>query len=327
MAEWRMLQLGSAMPEPFATATNRAAQVLSDFVPTQVIPPCRGGLIHEAGRARARAALLVETLSAGAVAVLAGGSGFNGMSLGDPLLAEVLPFLPTDMRGTIVGAMAHAHVLSVLAARHPALRVLIGPPVAETIGMSRDRLSAKAAAQELVELSRNGPPFRQLTESRSRVAPRFRNVTEPHKAQTCVVRPEVLRTGKAVGLALAGNLAALSMLAGGPDWPDPSGAVLFLESAEARRRDIDRALRRLGLLGILERVGAVIAAVPVAEIETPLDQPLSVLFNDVMEGTSCPVVINAFVGSGAPMLALAPGRRVTVEARLGYVSLGWEPDR
>jgi hypothetical protein len=325
MTEWRMLQLGSAMPRPCAAAITRAAQVLSAFVPTRVVPPSAGGLIHEAGSAQARSALLVEALSAGAVIVLVGGAGFNGMSLGEPMLAEILPFLPRVLEGTIIGAMAHAHVLSALAARYPGLRVLIGPPVAETIGACGDDVLAQAAARELVDLWKNGPLSHDLAAGEARVGCRFRKFGEPPEhPQVYAIRPRVLRAGRAAGPVIAGNLSALSIMAGGPDWPDASGAILFFESSEVRRRDIDRALRRLALLGILDRIGAVIAAVPIAEIATPLDPPVSAILEGVMGGSSYPVVVDAFVGTGAPALLLAAGRRVIVEAQAHGVSICWD---
>ncbi|WP_315833475.1 hypothetical protein [Bradyrhizobium prioriisuperbiae] len=248
------------------------------------------------------------------------------MSLGDAMLAEILPHLPQAMTGTIVGAAAHAHVLSVLATRFPGLRVLVGTPVVETIGMPEDRSSAEAAAQQLVKLYRNGPPLRELLKRAPCVASHTCNTNELESGEAQIVQAEILRAGNATGVAIAGNISALSLLSGGPDWPESTGAILFLQSAEARRRDLDRAMSRLKLLGVLERAGAIIATVPIAEIRTPLDPSLSKLFSDVMEGTTCPVVINVFDGPGVQSLELALGRRAIIEVHPSHGILKWEAD-
>jgi LD-carboxypeptidase C-terminal domain len=323
-AEWHLLQLGSSIIGPCEAAVIQASRALSAYVPTKIIPRPAGGLVHEAGPARARAALLANTLSAGAVAVLASSYGLNGMSLGDPMISDILPFLPANMEGTIIGAMAHGHVLSILAARYPSLRVLIGPPIVETIGASNDPLVIEAAVRAVINLWKYGPKDCVLMAGETTLPARLVNpgaaLEEP---KTYAIHPKTLRPGCGTGPVIAGNLAALGMVAGSPEWPDASGAVLFWESSELRRMALDRALKRLVLVRAFEGINAMIVAVPISEILSPIDTPLSAIIEDILEGTSYPVVIDAFVSLGPHALTLMVGGLVSVDAKTDSVRLTW----
>lgn len=71
-------------------------------------------------------------------------------------------------------------------------------------------------------------------------------------------RPVTVRSGKARGRLIGGNLSVLSALAGTPWLPDFDGAILFLEDVGEAEYRIDRMLNQLALAGILGKVAGVV---------------------------------------------------------------------
>ena len=71
-------------------------------------------------------------------------------------------------------------------------------------------------------------------------------------------RTQTLRSGKASGKLLGGNLTVLTSLVGTSWLPDLSGAILFLEDTDEAPYRIDRMLTQVGQAGILSRVAGVV---------------------------------------------------------------------
>jgi muramoyltetrapeptide carboxypeptidase len=71
-------------------------------------------------------------------------------------------------------------------------------------------------------------------------------------------RTQALRSGRATGPLVGGNLAVLTSLAGTPYWPRFDGAILFLEDVNEYIYRVDRMLSTLMLSGDLGRVAGVV---------------------------------------------------------------------
>lgn len=69
---------------------------------------------------------------------------------------------------------------------------------------------------------------------------------------------QVLRSGRATGPLMGGNLTCLTHLIGTPYLPDLTGALLLVEDCNEALYRLDRLLLHLRLAGILERLGGLI---------------------------------------------------------------------
>jgi len=137
-------------------------------------------------------------------------------------------------------------------------------------------------------------------------------------------RTTTIRSGKARGRLLGGNLTVLSTLMGTPWVPDFKGAILFLEDVGEAEYRIDRMLNQLALAGVLGQVAGVIfgqctrchtdypdyAGFTVPQI---LDQHLAHL--------RVPAFTGANVGHVSNQLSLPVGARVEMDADAGTIRL------
>lgn len=71
-------------------------------------------------------------------------------------------------------------------------------------------------------------------------------------------RVNTLRSGKATGKLIGGNLTVLTHLVGTSWLPDFTGAILFMEDTDEAPYRIDRMLTQLGQAGILRKVAGVV---------------------------------------------------------------------
>lgn len=71
-------------------------------------------------------------------------------------------------------------------------------------------------------------------------------------------RTETIRSGKASGRLLGGNLTVLTALMGTSYLPDFKGSILFLEDVDEAEYRIDRMLTQLRLAGVLGKVAGVV---------------------------------------------------------------------
>ncbi len=74
-----------------------------------------------------------------------------------------------------------------------------------------------------------------------------------------VAGAHIVRSGRAVGKALGGNLSLLAALAGTPWAPDLRGAVVFIEEVNEPLYRLDRLLTQLRSTGMLDGVKALIS--------------------------------------------------------------------
>lgn len=322
--QWQLLQLGSPVPETEIRLLSRAQRRLARLVETTIVPALDSGLKHEAGTPRDRATTLVTCLGTGAIAVLANGPPLGGLSAGDAMLTQVLPFLPSCLEGTIVGAMSHAHVLTALVHHHPNLRAFMAPPVVEVLGALEEEELATDAIQQTVALLDVEPPHGRLAPATIRAAAflpadQAGGVVPPGRSEPLV--PTIVRPGRAVGRVIAGNLTAVAWLAGSPAWA-PAG-ILFLEVCELRLVHVDRLLQRLRMLGVLASLDALLIGAPIRLVESVRALSLADIVARALDGTSYPVALNAFVGSGWPSPFLRIGATAEVALESEEISVTW----
>lgn len=313
---WHLLQLGSPVRESEKPLLHQAQKRLARLVDVTIVEPPTSGLKHEAGCPADRAAMLVKTLSAGAVAVLANGPGTAGLAAGDPVLSQLLPFLPPGLRGTVIGAIGHGHVLTMLKASHPELTVLMGPPVMEVIGTLANHPIAEQAAEDLVKLTL---PNAIKTAPLELPHPDVYQATHGELTLLEATPPVTLHEGTVSGPLIAGNLMAIALAAGSADWPQWDNTILLWEAHQLRLFDVDRYLQRLKLLGILDALGGMLVGVPLQLIESPRARSWIDIIKIALADVTYPVSINAFVGTGfpCPLLPIGATIQLTVISTVG----------
>jgi hypothetical protein len=326
VSEFRLLQLGCRLDETGIAMVHEACRRLARFTPATVVPAVASGLKHEAGTPSDRAATFAQTLTDGAVAILANGPPWSNLSAGDVLLGQMLPFLPRrrDLTGVVIGAMCHGHVLTALSHRYPMLKALMGPPIAEVIGVREDTEVAVEAARRILELFEAGPPNRRLSPDTVRCAAFLAGspgTDAPRLAPSEPISPTVLRSGRAAGRVIAGNLAAVALLAGSDDWP--RGGILLVEACELRLIHVDRLLQRLRIAGVLPSLDALLIGAPLRLVRSARALSVVDIVSRAVEGTSYPVAVDAFLGSGFPSPLLRLGARAEVSVDASGIELSW----
>jgi hypothetical protein len=310
-ASWRVIAgpcpLSNEGMQAVAAALRRGEEagcVLTSAAPDTVLGP------------REVALEIARALDAGERVLLANGPWQQGSTLGDPYIARAISLLPSDLPpGVVVGGFHHAHALTELALRSPAVQTYAAPPIAESLAANDGGHMAHAAFRTIGLLGSTCEQLFQLPRRShvgySRPATRRRPVTLPACRD---VTSRTLRAGKAQGPILAGNLLPVSFAIG--RWRDVlDRAILAIEIAGAQMRMIDRYLQRLALLGIFDRIGALLVGVPFDLVsETPSLQVDEIIARAVGR-SPCVTVANAFVGSGVPGTYLRLMGRATVCAR------------
>lgn len=242
-----------------------------------------------AGDDRARIAGLRGLLDQGVDALLAARGGYGTMRV-----LEDLPWPELEaFRGWVVG-FSDLTALHAALARRGSVATLHGP-VATSLareGPARDALIAWL----------RGAP----------ASPLFR-----------IPPGGVLRSGKATGRAIGGNLSLLAALVG-TDWePDYDGAVLFLEDVDEPLFRLDRLLTQLRLSSRLDGVCAIVAGslhrCGRGEINVRR-RWLSLLAEAAPAGAV--VVAGLPFGHGARNMPFPLGCAVTVDTATGVVKVG-----
>ena len=129
-----------------------------------------------------------------------------------------------------------------------------------------------------------------------------------------------IRSGKASGKLVGGNLTLLTALLGTPYQPDFEGAILFLEETSEEPYDIDRMLTQLLLAGTFEKVAGIIfdkcpnckpaKVSPAFNVTFSLEEVLI----DRFKGLNCPILYGMNVGHEADKPTLPIGIKVTLDA-------------
>ena len=125
-----------------------------------------------------------------------------------------------------------------------------------------------------------------------------------------------LRSGRAEGRVVAGNLALLAALAGTPYAPRYDGAILVIEDVGERIFRIDRMLRQLALSGALSRVAG-IAFGQFTESGEPADVPaeaLDAVLQEAADAAGVPAIAGIPCGHVADQWTFPIGARAELDA-------------
>ena len=137
-------------------------------------------------------------------------------------------------------------------------------------------------------------------------------------------RIRTLRTGRAQGPLVGGNLAVLSAMAGSAYWPRFDGAILVLEEVNEYIYRVDRMLSTLKLAGALDRLaGVVLGAFTNCG---PGNGNFGVLtldevFDDYFGGLNVPVYSGASFGHIRRKMTLPLGLPAEIDADAGTLRL------
>jgi muramoyltetrapeptide carboxypeptidase len=120
-----------------------------------------------------------------------------------------------------------------------------------------------------------------------------------------------LKSGRATGTLLGGNLSLLCHLIGSPFMPSLKGAILFIEEKGEDLYRIDRMLTHLRLSGILkESRGLVAGAFEACGDRAAIDR----LLLDTVSDLDIPLVTGLPVGHGLINISLPIGLQATIDA-------------
>jgi muramoyltetrapeptide carboxypeptidase len=133
-----------------------------------------------------------------------------------------------------------------------------------------------------------------------------------------------VRTGKARGRLLGGNLALLCAIVGTRYQPDFSGAMLFLEDTDEEPYRIDRMFTQLRHASILERsTGILLGQFTDSEPKDPAKPSLTLAeaFEDAASWSSIPILSNLPFGHIPRKLTIPIGIRARFDAEARTVEL------
>jgi muramoyltetrapeptide carboxypeptidase len=135
---------------------------------------------------------------------------------------------------------------------------------------------------------------------------------------------EVLRSGKASGRLIGGNLTVLSTLVGTPFVPSFDGAILFLEDVDEAIYSVDRMLTQLSLGGILRRVKGVLFG-RCARCGSQAASGGSFTLSDVLRRHLGPLGVPAFsgamIGHISNQLSVPVGVQAEIDANAGTIRI------
>jgi muramoyltetrapeptide carboxypeptidase len=134
---------------------------------------------------------------------------------------------------------------------------------------------------------------------------------------------KVLRTGRAEGRLLGGNLTVLAHLLGTRFFPDLRGAILFVEDVGEPVYRLDRALQHLRMAGVLRGVaGVAVGSFKPAPWRNRLaDRPAIDLLRETFLPLGVPVVIGLLAGHCAKKRTLPVGGQAVLDVPSGTLRL------
>lgn len=130
-------------------------------------------------------------------------------------------------------------------------------------------------------------------------------------------RPHALRTGRAEGRLVGGNLTLVTALLGTPWEIDTSGALLFLEDTGEAPYRVDRMLTQLRATGHLLRCAGVVLGDFHLDDQPmcSLDPEMLRVFRDRLADLACPVAYGFPFGHRPRSWTLPVGARARLDAR------------
>lgn len=124
----------------------------------------------------------------------------------------------------------------------------------------------------------------------------------------------VVRSGRAEGRLVGGNIQTLLTLLGTPHWPGVGGRILFLEEDEAETpATVHRMLSQLRAMGAFREAAAVLLGrFHSAVAFTPQDS-LEAMLEEVLDGVGIPVLSGMDFGHTDPLITLPLGCMARVD--------------
>lgn len=123
--------------------------------------------------------------------------------------------------------------------------------------------------------------------------------------------------GRATAPLVAANLDTLTRLAGTPYLPPLQGTILLLEEMDAPLAREEANLRHLQLMGLFDGLAGLLVGKPERFDAQGAPFGYDALVTEVVGAQAYPIVTGFDCGHTHPMLTLAQGTRVTVDARGG----------
>lgn len=126
--------------------------------------------------------------------------------------------------------------------------------------------------------------------------------------------PSVIRPGQAKGRIVAGNVGTMLTLAGTPYWPDLTDTLLFIEDDEMETpATIDRFLTQLRLMGVFEKISALLLGRFHPNVEFTGTEQLKDMLLTVVRGYNFPIGIDFDFGHTDPMFILPIGTQAQID--------------
>jgi muramoyltetrapeptide carboxypeptidase len=137
------------------------------------------------------------------------------------------------------------------------------------------------------------------------------------------VELNTLKSGKATGTLLGGNLSLIASIMGTKYQPSFNGSVLVIEDIGEEPYRIDRYLSQLKNSGVLYKINACILGqfTDCAPKEPEKSLTLEQIFNDYLGNLRIPVISNLSYGHIPQKLTLPLGARVRVDAKRQKITI------
>ncbi len=135
---------------------------------------------------------------------------------------------------------------------------------------------------------------------------------------------KVIKTGKAQGRLIGGNLSLVCATMGTPYAIEPAGIILFLEDVNEAPYRIDRLFSQLRLAGVLDSVAGLILGQFTTK-EPNEEKQIDKVIREYVSPLHCPVVANFPVGHVPKNATLPHGVMVELDADRGTLKLVEEP--
>lgn len=126
---------------------------------------------------------------------------------------------------------------------------------------------------------------------------------------------KTIRSGRAVGKLLGGNLRCLLKLAGTPFWPDFTNAILFVEAYEISPKGCYTAFHQLAQMGVFEKIrGAIVGYIDSMQRDAGSGPYMEDILLEVTAEHSFPILKMNDFGHNCPNTVLPVGGMVMLDA-------------
>jgi muramoyltetrapeptide carboxypeptidase LdcA involved in peptidoglycan recycling len=269
---------------------------------------------YRSGTPRARADELMELFDDASIeAIFTTIGGSNSSSLIPHLDFDLIRQNPKIFCGYSDVTSLHLAILA-----RTGLSTFYGPAVVPSFGewptILPETLASLLAALRITEVAQRelSAPAEYSRHVRNARTDAWR--TEPRRFEPNP-GPRTVFPGTVEAPALIANLNTLVTAAGTDYFPELDGRVLVIEEMNAALSEEERDLRHLQLLGVFERIAALVIGKPEAysQEDAPFDYE-DLVREIVQERAGVPVVMDFDCGHTMPMLTLAQETRLRVEA-------------